>query len=111
MKLYHVTRQRNQNSIMKHGLIPKRTLINGEEGQHEQPKAVFFWSSLKRAKMICCYDDIVIKAEIPKNVKVFKRLNQAGYLKETVAYEYYVLDRVSPDRLEVVLVPEKNPYW
>jgi hypothetical protein len=81
---------------MNKGLVPKT--------QQNQPelKVVFLWNRLERASMIICPGDVIIQVDVPEECRIYRRRNEAGFLTETEAYEYFVRQKISPDRLKVV---------
>jgi hypothetical protein len=93
---YHITQRRNVPSITNEGLIPKT------QQNHDGPKAVYFWGSLKRALAMVCPGDVIIQASIPEGWQIYRMRNEAAFLPDTELYEYFVHRKIPSDRLKVV---------
>lgn len=102
-KFFHVTEKKNVPSILSEGLIPK-----APRAPPSDTKAIYFWDSLERAQMLLCPGDIIIEVNVPRKYQIYKRRNEAGFLTETEAYEYFVCQKIPSNRLKIAYVEGTN---
>jgi hypothetical protein len=115
---FHVTKKENLPSIMQKGLLPHACELRDKNNKPVHDiKAIFFVRTLRRAKMLALYGDIILQVNVPKGCQIYRRINPVGYMKKHGQYdgyrpyEYCITEKIPPERLKVVHEEPTPPEW